>query len=114
MIAKEIRRQYENFGKITYEKLIYGVLIKQRQIFIRLVEALITQLGNKDEKLSANFRFSHNINRTNTHDFVEVEIFYPAHYSALVKQCCEQAIMTIMTLSHTSDDYLNKTINAKK
>ena len=98
MIAKEIRRQHERCGQEKYEKLIYGVLVKQRPLFIRLVEALISQLGNKDEKLSINFHFSHDINLAAEQDFAEVEIIYPAHYTTLVKQCCEQAINVIIDL----------------
>ena len=107
-IVKEVRSTRQLWGDIKYEKLVLAVLVSQRSIFIKLIDALINQLRNSDENFSINFHFTHDINKTKEQDFAEIEILYPFNYSEIIKECCKLATNTIYELSAIESDLLEQ------
>ena len=107
-IVKKVRSTRELWGDIKYEKLLLAVLVGQRSIFIKLMDALINQLRNNDENFSINFHFTHDISKTKEQDFAEVEIVYPLNYSEIIKECCNLATKTISELNAIESDLLEQ------
>ena len=105
-IVKKIQATTELWGDTEYEKLLLTVLVGQRSLFIKLMDALIHQLRNNDENFSINFHFTHDIRKAKEQDFAEVEILYPSNYSEIIKECCDLATKTIAELNAIESDLL--------
>ena len=107
-IVKEVKSTRQTWDNVKYEKLVLSVLVGQRSIFIKLIDALINQLRNSDENFSINFHFTHDINKSKDQDYAEVEVLYPLNYSEIIKECCKLATKTIYELNAIESDLLEQ------
>lgn len=87
IVAKRLQVQEDITEGIVREKKIIAVLSQHRAFFIKLMESFQSKLTVREEAMSINFCFTHNIGHTPKNEYSEVEISYPKHLSSVVSQC---------------------------